>query len=294
MTNSTLQTQHRRLAPRDTRRSDPMRIRLTERDIQIIQAVYEYRLLTPHQLRTLFFSSLKQAYARLAHLYHHGYLDRRFRGVHADKMNTPMLYVLDKRGAELLRVQQGIEVEWSNDLKHVTPTFLEHALAINDVRVALAKACATTDGFRLVKWEGENDLKADYDRVTILSEKGRKLDISLIPDSYIVMETPKGTAHFFLELDRGTMTTKRFKTKILAYQAYYLSGAYQRRYETRSLRVLTVTLSNVRAENLRRGTETTGGKQRFWFTTLEQVTPQAILTAPIWQVATMTDLQALV
>lgn len=293
MTNPMIHPQKRR-ALRDQRRLDPKHIRLTDRDIRVVQAVYEYRLLTTQQLCTLFFPSMHQAYARLSHLYHHGYLDRRFMGVHADKMNTPMLYVLDKRGAELLRVQQGMEVAWSNDLKHVTPTFLEHALAINDVRVAVAKACETSVDFHLVNWVGENDLKADYDRVTILSDKGRKLDVSLIPDSYLVLETPKGTAHFLLELDRGTMTTQRFKTKILAYQAYYQSGAYQRRYETRSLRVLTVTLSDVRANNLRKATETAGGKQRFWFTTLDQITPQTILTTPIWQVATMPDLQPLI
>ncbi|MBK8025150.1 MAG: replication-relaxation family protein [Chloroflexi bacterium] len=71
-----------------------------------------------------------------------------------------------------------------------------------------------------MQWRGENDLKADYDRVNIRSESGRLVNVSVIPDSYFVLQTPLGVAHFFLELDRGTMTVKRFKNKIVAYQTY--------------------------------------------------------------------------
>jgi hypothetical protein len=278
----------RQRARRDQRLKQPPPIRLTERDLHIIRSVYEYRMLTTQHLQTLFFSSLHQAYARLAALYHHGFLDRQFLGVHADKMNTPLLYVLDRRGAELLQANLGVEVTWSKDLKQVTALFLEHTLAINTVRVAIAKACAL-QGWQLLTWQGENDLKAAYERVTIRTGGGRMREISLIPDSYFVLETPRGKAHFFLELDRGTMTTTRFKSKIEAYQVYYQSGAYQRRYETRSLRVLTVTLSEIRAENLRQVSEEAGGKQRYWFTVLEKIQPQSVLNVPIWRVATLPE-----
>ncbi|MEO8391729.1 MAG: replication-relaxation family protein [Chloroflexota bacterium] len=287
------ETQRQR-ARRDTRRSDPTPMRLTERDLDILQAVYACRVLTTQQLQMLFFPSLPTAYARLSLLYHQGLLDRKFLAVYADKMNTPILYVLDRQGAEVLQRERGIEVNWSREAKHVTITFLEHTLAINQVRVALDKACWQTDGFELLEWLGENELKADYDRVTIRTDSGRSQNISLIPDSYFSLQTPRGVAHFFLELDRGTMTTKRFKSKILAYQVYYASGAYQRRYGTRSLRVLTVTTTTGRTESLRKMTEHAGGKQRYWFATLDQISPQTILKAPIWQVATRDDLQPLI
>jgi hypothetical protein len=286
-------SQVRQRARRDTRKATPEPMRLTEREKHIIQAVYEYRVLTTQQLQTLFFPSLHQAYARLSLLYHHGFLERSFLGVQADKMNTPTLYLLDKRGAELLQAELGGDIAWSRSEKNVTATFLEHTLAINTVRVALAKACEQP-GFALVQWKGENEIKADYDYVTIRGDLGRIQSVSVIPDSYFAIETPKGKAHFLLELDRGTMTTSRFKTKIRAYRVYYESGAYQRRYETRSLRVLTVTTSAARVANLRRVTEEAEGKQRFWFTTLEQITPQTVIATPIWTVATMRALQPLV
>lgn len=280
-----MESPQRQHARRDQRLAKPTPIRLTERDLRVIRAVYEYRVLTTQHLRTLFFPSNHQAYARLSSLYHHGFLDRKFLGVYADKMNTPIMYVLDKRGAELLQSEQGIEVNWSKDLKNLTLQFLEHTLAINTVRVAVAKA-AEDQGYAVLVWRGENEIKADYDYVTIRGQSGRIQSVSVIPDSYFVLATPKGKAHFFLELDRGTMTTQRFKTKILAYQVYYGSGAYQRRYETRSLRVLTVTSGSGRAANLQHVTEEAEGKQRYWFTTLDQVTPQSVLSEPIWQMAT--------
>jgi hypothetical protein len=284
----------RRYARRDDRKQTPTPMRLTARDLQILQAVYAYRVLTTQHLKTLFFTSLRQAYGRLALLYHHGFLERRFLGVHADKMNTPILYVLDKRGVEYLQSHLGVDAVWSKRDKDLTPTFLEHTLAINSVRVAVACACQQQPNFQLLHWLGENELRADYDYVQIRSENGRLKSVSVIPDSYFALETPHGTAHFFLELDRGTMTTQRFKTKIVAYQAYYASGAYQRRYQTKSLRVLTVTTSAARSASLRRVTETAEGKQRYWFTTLDQITPESVLSQLIWQVATMAEVQSLI
>lgn len=236
----------RQYARRDQRPKNPKPMRLTERDLHIIRAVYEYRVLTTQHLQTLFFSSRHQTYARLASLYQHGFLERKFLGVYADKMNTPTLYLLDRRGAELLQAKLGLDIEWNSHTKDVGVPFLEHTLAINTVRVAVAKACEATPGFALLKWLGEPEMKAGYDRVIIRSTTGKNVSVSLIPDSYCVLSTPKGIGHFFLELDRGTMTTKRFKNKILAYQAYYQTGAYEKRYGTKSLRVLTIASSPVR------------------------------------------------
>lgn len=275
----------RHYAKRDERPDHPKPIRLTERDLQIVQTVYAYRVLTTQQLQALFFPSAHQAYARLSLLYQHGYLDRKFQGAYLDKMNRSVLYVLDKRGAELLRAERGLDVEWSSHTKQVGLPFLEHTLAINTVRVAIVQACQQNPDFAVLEWRSEGDLKADYDYVSIRSEMGKTMSVSVIPDSYFVLQTPRGIAHFFLEQDMGSMTTKRFKQKILAYQAYYANGLYEKRYQTKSLRVLTITSSQARVDSLLRSTEEAGGKQRFWFTTLAQATPDHILTAPIWQVA---------
>jgi hypothetical protein len=235
-------------------------MRLTERDRQIIEAVYLHRVLRQDQVQALFFGSKSAAQRRLALLYHHGYLARQFLPVRGGIMNSPILYLLDRRGAELLRAEYGYEeVRWHARDNKVGEDFLEHALAINDFRIAVCLASRHA-GYRVLTWLGEAELKADYDRVAIRSASGRKRAVPVIPDSYFALDTPQGRAHFFLELDRGTMTTRRFRTKIEAYLAYYQGGGYQRRFGTRSLRVLTVTLGERRLENLKRVTGEAGGE----------------------------------
>jgi len=285
-------TEKRKRTKRNQRQENPTPIRITERDIEIVRAVYDYRLLTTDHLKALFFTSYVQAYNRLSALYHHGFLDRRFLAEYTDIYNTPIVHVLDEKGADLIRryPREGVEkdhlIEWRKDLKKAGIQFLEHRLAINTVRVAMMKACQQNPSFSILKWVNESDMKDDYDRVTIRTETGRLESVSLIPDSYFVLQTPRGVAHFFLEQDMGTMSNKRFKQKIVAYQAYYLGGMYEKRYNTKSLRVLTVTTSPIRLSNLMRVTEEGGGKQRFWFTTLNDITPENMLLSSIWQVTT--------
>jgi hypothetical protein len=93
-------------------------------------------------------------------------------------------------------------------------------------------------------------------------------------------------AHFLLELDRATMSNPRWRTRIRAYLAYVNAGKYQVRYQTRSLRILTVTTTPERLENLRKTTLKAGGGDLFWFATLDQVSDTTILSSPIWRLAT--------
>jgi len=58
--------------------------------------------------------------------------------------------------------------------------------------------------------------------------------------------------------------------------------------------VLTVTTGEKRLDNLRRLTEEAEGKVKFWFTTFDQLTPETVLTAPIWQVASLPEPKKLV
>lgn len=274
--------------PRNHRVEDPPSMRLVARDVEILKAVHDCRVLRGDQIQTLFFGCQSTASYRLSRLYQHGFLERHFLPTLGGLASSPILYTLGKRGVDVLRQALGGGPEegrrWSGG-KELSPLFLEHMLAINTVRIAITKACQGSR-FRLLTWRGENELKANYDYVNIRTPTGRLKSVSVIPDSYFRLETPRGIAHFFLELDRGTMTTQRFQAKVQAYQAYYQSGAYQKRYEARGLRVLTVTVSWARATNLQRVTEEAEGKQRFWFTILDEIKPETILSKPIWKVAT--------
>lgn len=264
---------------RNQRSDSPPAMRLTERDLDILKTVADYRILRQDHIQQLFFGSKSTTQYRLSHLYQHGLLNRHFLPVYAGW--SPTLYTLDKRGIALLTSECGIQrvIVWDAENGH---EFLSHTLAINDFRVAVTIACRQA-GYTLAQWIGEASLKADYDRVTITDHAGKKHSISLIPDSYFTIETPKGRASFFLEMDMGTMTLGRFQGKIRAYLAYLESKGYQQRYQTRSLRVLTVTTSLARAANLKASTEQIHSERLFWFTHREQVIAEQVLHAPIWQ-----------
>lgn len=268
---------------RNQRVNTPKPMRLMERDKAIIQAVYDYRVLRQDQLETLFERSPSVMQRVLVRLYDHGFLERKFLSVLG--LHSPALYVLDKKGAELLRSEFGLdELVWYPSSKDLKLEFLEHTTAINDFRIAITLA-AQRAGYELLKWIGEAELKADYDRVNVRTASGKMQSVSLIPDSYFVLKTPRGFAHFFLEMDRGTETTGRFKTKIAAYMAYYQSGLYERRYGSKSMRVITVTSGRRRLDNLKTATEAVGGKRRFWFVVHTDLTIAAILANPVWYVA---------
>jgi hypothetical protein len=164
--------------------------------------------------------------------------------------------------------------------------FLEHTLLINDVRLAITLA-AEKKGYRVEQWLDDTQLKSQEmkDYVTVSSQQGASQKVAVVPDAYFVLNLGNWRAHFFLELDRAMMSNKRWKTRILAYKAYKESGKYQERYQTKSLRILTVTTTSQRMANLKTTTEKAGGGSVFWFTTLKEATPENILSSPIWSVA---------
>lgn len=280
----------RTITPRDRRLKHPQPFALQSRDLDILHALHTYRFLTAPQITSLFFGSKKRAYARLHKLYHHRLINRHFLGMYVDKMNTPMVCVLDKAGAELLRTERGFNIRWYKSItaKPLATLFLRHALEVNDVRIAVERACQQ-QGTTLLKWLSEYDLKTNYDRVTIADEVSR----AVIPDGYCALKTKQGITHLFWEIDRGTERSAVFKHKILAYLAYAKSDLALKRFGTQQFRVLTVTKTLQRATNLRAATEKVQGKSRFWFATLTDVTPEKVLTEPIWSVAGREETAAL-
>lgn len=282
--------------PRNRRVAEPPPMRLMERDVEILKAVHEFRIMRGDQLQALFFGSQSTASYRLSRLYQHGFLDRHFLPTLGGLASSPALYTLGKRGVDVLRRVLDCgpkDIRRPPNNHELSPLFLEHLLQINDFRVAVTVAARNLD-YTLEKWLDDYQLKADYDRVVIQTPQGRRRTVSLIPDGYCVLQVPQGRACFFLELDRGTMTRSRFRDKVRAYQAYIASGQYEKRYGTRSLRVLTVTSGPKRLENLKEEAEQAGGGRVFWFTTGDLVTAEGVLTEPVWTVAGGTGFEALI
>jgi hypothetical protein len=136
-----------------------------------------------------------------------------------------------------------------------------------------------------------------------------KIDNSnVIPDDYFLLEQPlpqenrSRVLRLFVEIDRRTVTgeakasrisQRDWAHKIQAYLAFFRSEAYIKRYGSTAGRVLTITTGEKRAQHLREITEKNGGKAKFWFTIFPNVSPETILTAPIWTVASWDGVNSL-
>lgn len=274
--------------------------RLTARDKKIIEAVYQYRVLTTQQIDRLFFPSSRSGGSsrclhRLKLLFHHGFLQRAEQPQLISEGRKPYVYYVDKRGAEFLAYLYECEVkdlDWSPRSYPVGHLFLEHLLATNDIRVAIVLS-AQKHGFVVEQWYDEKTLKSEQmkDTVILTTVQGKQQKASVVGDGYFRLYSDH-YSHQFLETDRGTVTgssrkfgSKTWQRKVAAYLAYYRSGKYQARYNTRSMRIITVTTSVRRLQNLKAITEALGGKTRFWFTTFEEIERADVLTDRIWWVA---------
>lgn len=279
--------------PRYQRIGQPPRMVMTERDKEILRQIQAYRLMTREQIERLLFSEngptkTSQVRKRLKLLYHHGYVDRIPAPIRPGVWAWRPVYRLQRKGAEIIAAEsktkgvsywgQGFDRDYRRT--EISFLFLEHILRINDVRIAITLN-VQAKGYRIEKWIDDTALKGQQMKEYVEVE-GEK--VPFIPDGYFIVHLGDRRAHFFLELDQATMGHQRWKAKVSAYKTFVESGKYQERYQTRSLRVLTVTTTPSRLENLKQTTESVGGDHLFWFTTIQQAISESVLSDPIWRV----------
>jgi hypothetical protein len=265
---------------------------LTPRDVDIIRWVYELRFATQEQIQQLLFtpSTASSCKRRLTLLYHNAYLDRRLLPLRSRFGANRAAYCLDKKGRDLLDSQSGSgspSVNWRSVDNDRELYFLEHLLATNDVRLC-ATIAATQAGYELA-WTDERVLKSSAMRDVVTDPKNQTTKLAVIPDGYFQLASDSAPLGFAVELDRGTVEEKPFKTKVRALGEWKTTGAYRARFGTDSLRVLFVVAQNARdrtrLERIKAWTVAEGGQSLFWFAELSDLTPRSIFNSSIWQVA---------
>lgn len=280
--------------------------RLTPRDLEIVKAVWQHRALTTAQVERLFFRPMvdsrpnPRCQHRLKLLFHHGYLARYEQPQLLSEGRQPLIYQLDRKGADMLMAELSLEpqeLDWRPDQNEVSPFFARHLLATNDVRIAMTQAAADR-GWTIESWIDDKSLRSREmkDYVTVARAKGRRRRTAIVPDGYCALFDGKYRYHHFFEIDRATTTgqstvsgRRSWELKVQAYLSYWKTGLYQKRYKTKSYRVLTVTTGPTRLENLKRITEDAGGGSLFWFTTFDEARRETILGEPIWSYAGSED-----
>lgn len=303
-----------------TRRASPDQLpnmRMTKRDWQILEMVYAYDGLTTPQIAAALFPGdpeqtqehaqqstvvkepgsgrLNQCRQRLRLMYHHGLLYRHEQPSRLTEGRLPFLYLVDEKGAQLLCQAWDCEIgdlDWQPPEKRkLSPVVIPHHIAVNDVRLSISLAAQYHPAFSLPEWISEKTLKREQaerkEYVAVEGPRGGRRKVAVIADGYFHLETPEYHLHHFIEVDRRSESLQRWADKTRAYIAYYDSGLYEKRFNTKGLRILTVTTGPARLRNLKKMTEQVGGGHRFWFTTFADLSPDTALTQSIWHKATV-------
>lgn len=243
---------------------------LTERDKAIILSVYENRFLRRDQIQRLYFpnASVPACNMRLKKLYEHSFLDRLIRPVAVG--SNQIVYALNHHGAVVVSATLNIDrhsINWKRDHNRVEFLFMEHTLAVAEFKVNLDLVLRKTDGVDWLFYSRES--KGLQARVP--DPAGKKKYLVVAPDAFFGLKISEGNSFFFLEVDMGTETLKRFGEKVTAYKQYWKTGKYRQDYEFNHFRVLTIAESKKRLSNLIDATRKNGGRNMFLFTTFAEI-----------------------
>ncbi len=263
---------------------------LQERDVRILEAIYVFDgMMGAQQIKRMFFDTWRTARGRLSKLYKAGYLNR------CDRMRRAalpdMVYFLGRRGAEFLadlNHEQYSEFRWRREPKW---SMVAHDLRVNDFRLDVSEACAMNSALELEEWIPGNEFWARPDVIVYEDGNGKREKRGIRPDGYFVIQSWRAAedkwyrSRLLLEIDMRTEDIPRFgREKVRPGIAYLRSDAYERRFGFKSGRWLVVTTGERRMQNMKRQTETAAGKDAnlFYFTWFDLISPQTLLTEPIW------------
>jgi hypothetical protein len=245
--------------PRFKRSPEIPAFQLTDRDREILHYVHCHRFLRSDHLAALTTGSTQQMLRRLQRLYHHGYLERpRCQIDHYQSGSRRMAYGLGNKGAAWLKRELSLpfnQLDWKRK-NHVGRLFLEHALLISDIMVAIELACRKRNDVRL--------LTADDLHLSEVREPfqwnvniGRQHRCGVIPDHVFGLESNGQRCWYFLEADRATMPITRsdlnqtsFYRKLLAYEMTWTQNIHRHDFGIHRFRVLTITTNSERIQGM--------------------------------------------
>lgn len=250
------------------KRPTPVPMQLTKRDEKIIVRCFEDKLLSTSFLKKLYFPSLSSCSRRLRILYSNHYLDRSFFSASPKPSGKKEAYYsLGKKGVGLVALKLGlgkkrVEKQRRSFLRqmrrHSILYTLAHIKAISKVRFSFEQAIRKNERVELISWLPERLLQQAF-----YNGKKRKLR----PDAflkYFIKDTQKRYTAF-LEIDLATESRKQIQNKIKRYIAFSNTNLPQRSFGTSLFRVIVLTTSKERSNNIKESIETITDKI-FWVT----------------------------
>lgn len=288
--------------PRQSSAETPV-FQLTERDIEIIRTVNQYRYLRTGQIARLLFPenrSRQSAQRRLRLLSHpgHRYLDKiqPYAQQGKEGAGNDTAYFLGAAGVELLRQNdEEIQPPGHGSAGRASPSFLEHALDLSEFRLKMELALRGHPLLELHRFTMDFELKEGLSRR--LRRKAYKLHHEIhhprvnktflvYPDALIILRGRDRLRNqqrlFFLEIDRSSMSLGRIRDKIIGYHLFLEQNVFRKYGAFTRFRVLLQTNSPRRADNIRTALADIEGEELVWITDESQVTGDSILAGRIW------------
>ena len=158
--------------------------------------------------------------------------------------------------------------DWTTKNRQATAFYLAHTLAVADAMIAFEVACRGNgaprliDHYDLIPFMPENT-RASRDPfccyVTISGDLSEPVSIGIRPDRLFSLVYPGNLRHnFALELDRATapirstvlLARSSFRRKLIGYLHAWEAHEHTATWGFQSFRVLTITTSEVRLENM--------------------------------------------
>ncbi len=248
-------------------------LRVTSRDLRLLEALSSFRFMSIPQAAILFFPSPGAAEARLRTLDRAGLVYRIFMPVRPADRAHVTVFGLARRGAELLRPHHNGERPphlLKRELK--SGLQLEHTLKRNDVRLTLDRLGQLHPKFTLLDWtQDPGEVHGEA-----LLKSGRTIRrVPCVPDGVAILRLGAECQVLAVEVDRGTVPIDRMHLRYRAYWQRWRDGTVGHRYGHVPFRVLTITTTKARLEALRKAALTApNGKQGtrlFWFGLFDQV-----------------------
>ncbi|MGH3904686.1 MAG: replication-relaxation family protein [Pseudonocardiaceae bacterium] len=214
------------MSPADTA---SLLLRLSKRDVAILESLRSYRLLTTAQLRRLHFAhghatlaaasgATMRVLTRLEARHLVARLARRIGGVRAG--SSGITWQLGATGERLLRTMHG--QKHRRRYVEPSPAFIAHTLAVAELAIGLHEL-QDQGGIELASLETEPSCWRSF-----IGPHGALEWLK--PDLYAITASGDYEDHWFLEADLATEHPPVIVRKAKAYQRYAATGAHQARH----------------------------------------------------------------
>lgn len=265
-------------------------LRVTPRDLDVLDALADYRFLSVPQLTSLFFQSAASATSRLKRLVDARLATKVYLPVRPYDPSSQTIYALAAKGSHLLQPRhQGRRPRYLTERERRSGLFLDHTLRRNDLRICL-ELLARQAVLQLLTWRQAPEDVGGAETIRVTGRRRER--VPFVPDGYFAVLHRGVCTQFVVEIDMGTVRRQRMWLRYRAYWAWWNRLGYYKRFGPMPLRVLTVTTTKARLDALKAEAEkaperTTRGRKIFWFALLEDVDlarPERLL-GPVWSVA---------